>query len=504
MNHYTMSIAKGRGDLRHNNREFRPKNADPQRKDKNITLVKEDLQKVYHELFDESVIKYNDTQKRNDRKIKNYFDKIYRSKKEKPFYEFIIQVGNQNDQPSETKCKAILKEFNDMLIKDYPSLRVFNSVIHMDESTPHLHIDFVPIGDGYKKGMEKRASFKRVLKNLGFSDFREFQNALFFKLELISKQHDIERVSDVAIGAKHIPIQQYREIQRLAEQKINDIDYMSVPRSSIKIYQKLNAVPQEMYEEIVKDNAYRKAQNEALTGENEILRGQLSNLKTEKNVYTYEAVIEDQKDKIESLNDEIDEIRYNFNTMQKSNDSQIEKMYEKNDALQEQIEALEKSSAALKVQIAEKEKTIENLKNQSKDLEKMGQILSENEKLKNDVKKLGKTEQENRNLKTQISGLKSENETLHKEYKELNVQKTAQISNLSNENKKLNRIAKVFIKTLQKLSECEIGDFPKFKSRATAHIPTTAEGLSEEDLCEMEKEWDEERHIYAQRVTRGR
>lgn len=442
MNHYTMSIAKGRGDLRHNNREFRPKNADPSRRDKNIVLVKEDLQKVYHELFDESVIKYNESQKRNDRKIKNYFDKIYRSKKEKPFYEFIIQIGNQNEQPSEKKCETILKEFNQMLIKDYPSLRVFNSVIHMDESTPHLHIDFVPIGDGYKKGMEKRASFKRVLKNLGFSDFREFQNALFFKLELISKQHDIERVSDVAIGAKHIPIQQYREIQRLAEQKINDIDYMSVPRSSIKIYQKLNAVPQEMYEEIVKDNAYRKAQNEALTGENEILRGQLSNLKTEKNVYTYEAVIEDQKDKIESLNDEIEEIRYNFNTMQKSNDSQIEKMYEKNDALQEQIEALEKSSAALKVQISEKEKTIENLKNQSKDLEKMGQILSENEKLKNDIKKLDEkvkkteqkliqnssetrsklvqNEQENRNLKAQISTMKSENETLQNECKELN------------------------------------------------------------------------------------
>lgn len=444
MNHYTMSIAKGRGDLRHNNREFRPKNADPQRKDKNITLVKEDLQKVYHELFDESVIKYNDTQKRNDRKIKNYFDKIYRSKKEKPFYEFIIQVGNQNDQPSETKCKAILKEFNDMLIKDYPSLRVFNSVIHMDESTPHLHIDFVPIGDGYKKGMEKRASFKRVLKNLGFSDFREFQNALFFKLELISKQHDIERVSDVAIGAKHIPIQQYREIQRLAEQKINDIDYMSVPRSSIKIYQKLNAVPQEMYEEIVKDNAYRKAQNEALTGENEILRGQLSNLKTEKNVDIYEAVIEDQKEKIERLNDEIEEIRYNFNVMQKSNDNMLNKAWDENDALQEQIEVLEKGSAALKVQISDKEKTIENLKNQSKQLEKMGQILTENEKLKNDVKKLDekvkkteqklvqnssetrqkldKTEQKNKNLEGQINDLKNQNDTLQNECKELNTE----------------------------------------------------------------------------------
>lgn len=444
MNHFTMSIAKGRGDLRHNNREFRPKNADPSRKNNNIILVKEDLQKVYHELFDESVIKYNDTQKRNDRKIKNYYDKIYRSKKEKPFYEFIIQVGNQNDQPSEKKCETILKEFNDMLIKDYPSLRVFNSVIHMDESTPHLHIDFVPIGDGYKKGMEKRASFKRVLKNLGFSDFREFQNALFFKLEEISKQHNIERVQDVAIGAKHIPIQQYREIQRLAEQKINHIDGMSVPRSSIKIYQKINAVPQEMYEEIVKDNAYRKAQNEALTGENELLRGQLSNLKTEKNVDIYEAVIEDQKEKIERLNDEIEEIRYNFNVMQKSNDNMLNKAWDENDALQEQFKELEKSSAALKVQLSDKEKTIADLKKQSKELEKMGQILTENKNLKNDVKKLDekvkkteqklvqnssetrqklvKTEQENRKLEGQISDLKNQNDALQNECKELNIQ----------------------------------------------------------------------------------
>lgn len=504
MEEHTLSITIGSGDIRHNNRLFKPSNVDHSRTPDNITLVKENIQDAYHRLFDDSVTKYNESQKRNDRKIKNYFDKIYRSKKEKPFYEFIVQVGNQNDQPDQKKCKKILEEFNQMLQKDYPNMKIFNSVIHVDESTPHLHLDFIPIGEGYKKGLEKRVSMQKALQNLGFSNYADFRNELMQKFEEIAKKHEIERKRDVAIGERHLTIQDYRALNRMAEQKIENLDKTSVRRSSIKIYQKLNAVPQEMYEEIVKDNAYRKAQNEALTGENEILRGQLSNLKTEKNVYTYEAVIEDQKDKIESLNDEIEEIRYNFNIMQKSNDSQIEKMYEKNDALQEQIEALEKSSAALKVQISEKEKTIENLKNQSKDLEKMGQILSENEKLKNDVKKLGKTEQENRNLKTQISSLKSENETLHKEYKELNVQKTAQISNLSNENKKLNRIVKVFIKTLQKLSECEIGDFPKFKSRATAHIPTTAEGLSEEDLCEMEKEWDEERHIYAQRVTRGR
>ena len=495
MNHFTMSIAKGRGDLRHNNREFRPKNADHSRKNQNITLVHEDLQKVYHELFDESVIKYNDTQKRNDRKIKNYFDKIYRSKKEKPFYEFIIQVGNQNEQPSETKCEAILKEFNNMLIRDYPSLRVFNSVIHMDESTPHLHIDFVPIGDGYKKGMEKRASFKRVLKNLGFSDFREFQNELFVKLEYIAKKHDIARSSDVAIGARHIPIQEYREIQRLAEQKINDIEHMSVPRSPIKIYQKLNAVPKEMYEEIVKDNAYRKAQNEALTRENELLRGQLSNLKTEKNVDIYEAVIEDQKEKIERLNDEIEEIRYNFNVMQKSNDNMLNKAWDENDALQEQFKELEKSSAALKVQLSDKEKTIADLKKQSKELEKMGQILTENKNLKNDVKKLDekvkkteqklvqnssetrqklvKTEQENRKLEGQISDLKNQNDALQNECKELNIQINEKNANSYRQTR--------FVDAMKKCS----------RTNNTARMAKLANLMANEKYDDLDEELDE-------------
>lgn len=120
-------------------------------------------------------------------------------------------------------------------------------------------------------------------------------------------------------------------------------------------------------------------------------------------------------------------------------------------------------------------------------------------------KRIEKLQNEEKELQNSIQNLKNEySDHDLKAMREENAEKTAQISNLSNENKKLNRIFNVFKKTLQKLSECEIGDFPRFRSRATAHIPTTAEGLSEEDLCEMEKEWDEERHIYAQRVTRGR
>lgn len=120
-------------------------------------------------------------------------------------------------------------------------------------------------------------------------------------------------------------------------------------------------------------------------------------------------------------------------------------------------------------------------------------------------KRIEKLKNEEKELQNSIQNLKKEySEHDLKAMREENAQKTAQIAILSKENKKLNRIFNVFKKTLQKLSECEIGDFPRFRSRATAHIPTTAEGLSEEDLCEMEKEWDEERQVYARRMTRGR
>lgn len=120
-------------------------------------------------------------------------------------------------------------------------------------------------------------------------------------------------------------------------------------------------------------------------------------------------------------------------------------------------------------------------------------------------KRIEKLQNEEKELQNSIQNLKNEySDHDLKAMREENAEKTAQIAILSKENKKLNRIFNVFKKTLQKLSECEIGDFPRFRSRATAHIPTTAEGLSEEDLCEMEKEWDEERQVYARRMTRGR
>lgn len=139
-----------------------------------------------------------------------------------------------------------------------------------------------------------------------------------------------------------------------------------------------------------------------------------------------------------------------------------------------------------------------------------GQRLPNGDFIKSDTvksihKRIDKLLNEEKELQKSIENLKKEySENDLEAIREENTQKTAQISILSNENEKLKRIFNVFTNTLKKLSECEIDDFPRFKRIATSHIPTTAEGLSEEDLCEMEKEWDEERQVYARRMTRER
>lgn len=383
MEEHTLSITIGSGDIRHNNRLFKPSNVDHSRTPDNITLVKENIQDAYHRLFDDSVTKYNESQKRNDRKIKNYFDKIYRSKKEKPFYEFIVQVGNQNDQPDQKKCKKILEEFNQMLQKDYPNMKIFNSVIHVDESTPHLHLDFIPIGEGYKKGLEKRVSMQKALQNLGFSNYADFRNELMQKFEEIAKKHEIERKRDVAIGERHLTIQDYRALNRMAEQKIENLDKTSVRRSSTRVLKKLKLVPNEMYDEIVRDNSYRKAQNSALSSENDALRSQLSKLKTKNNIDTYESVIENQKDQIEDLKDDLKIVQI-----------QCKQANDRNFELDNTIDELRKLS-----------------KNQKKELESQKQITQQlTEVIQNNANSISdaqKTQDENKKLKAEVDRLKN-------------------------------------------------------------------------------------------------
>jgi len=167
----TISMMMGPGSINHNNRKFIADNVDRDRVKDNVVLVNHNLKKVYHELFDEALKKYNDKQKRKDRKIKDYYEHVRQDKQLKQFYEVIVQVGNKDDMACGTEEGDLAKEILLHYVEDFqarnPNLKVFNAVIHMDEATPHLHINFVPFSEGNKRGLEKQVSLKGALKAQG-------------------------------------------------------------------------------------------------------------------------------------------------------------------------------------------------------------------------------------------------------------------------------------------------------------------------------------------------
>ena len=165
----TISIRIGKGSISHNNRKFVAKNVDANRVKDNVVLCNVDIKKTYDELFGAALSEYNAKQKRKDRRIENYLDHIESGKQEKPFYELIFQIGNKDDTPCGSKDAAMAVEYYEDFFKRNPHIRVFNAVIHLDEATPHLHVDFVPFATEQSRGLSTRNSLSKALEQQGFS-----------------------------------------------------------------------------------------------------------------------------------------------------------------------------------------------------------------------------------------------------------------------------------------------------------------------------------------------
>ena len=152
----TISFTTGKGSVNHNSRKFHATNIDPERSHLNIEYFNENIKYVYHELFDEALARYNEKQTRNDRRIDDYYEKILSGKQEKPFYEIIVQIGDKDNMGAKTEdgqlAGKILDEYMKGFQKRNPTLKVFSAHLHMDEATPHLHIDFIPYVTGSKGG----------------------------------------------------------------------------------------------------------------------------------------------------------------------------------------------------------------------------------------------------------------------------------------------------------------------------------------------------------------
>ena len=217
----------GHGSVNHNSRKFHAKNTDPERSHLNVTYCQENIKAVYHELFDEALERYNAKQTRVDRRIENYYEKIRSGKQEKPFHEIILQVGNKDDMSADSDegrlAATVLDEYMRAFQERNPNLRVFSAHLHMDEATPHLHIDFVPFTTGSKRGLDTRVSLKQALAAQGFkggtrgdTEWSQWVRSEKEQLSAVMERHGIEW-EDKGTHDKHLSVLDYKKEQRAKE-----------------------------------------------------------------------------------------------------------------------------------------------------------------------------------------------------------------------------------------------------------------------------------------------
>lgn len=241
----TISFVKGKGSVAHNNRDFIAANVDKNRTDWNVTYMCQPLREAYDECFGAALKEYNDKQKRNDRKKDDYMNEIKNSKNgEKLFYENVVQIGkmtdtgvlDENGELSESAKLAmeVLDEYARTFQERNPNLYVFNSVLHMDEATPHLHIDYIPVAHGYKKGMSTRNSLTKAYQEMGIesavskkdNETVHWQIKERAYLEELCHEKGIE-IETIGIDRDNYTLPEYKAAMKAIEDKEAEIEILN-------------------------------------------------------------------------------------------------------------------------------------------------------------------------------------------------------------------------------------------------------------------------------------
>ena len=228
----TISAMVGKGSVNHNSRKFKAENVDGSRTHLNIDYCNENIKKVYHELLDEALKRYNEKQTRADRRIENYYEKIRNSKQEKPFHELILQIGDKENMSAESENGTLAREVLDEYYRGFqernPQLKVFSAHLHMDEATPHLHIDFVPFTTGSKRGLDTRVSLKQALAAQGFkggtrgdTEWNQWVSAEKSALAFVMERRGIEW-EHKGTHEKHLSVLDYKKQEREKEIAVLD------------------------------------------------------------------------------------------------------------------------------------------------------------------------------------------------------------------------------------------------------------------------------------------
>ena len=228
----SISAEVGKGSVNHNSRKFKAENVDGSRTHLNIDYCNERIQTVYHRLFDDALKRYNEKQTRADRRIPNYYDKIRSGNQEKPFHEIILQIGNKEDMSATGEyaelARTVLDEYYQGFQERNPNLRVFSAHLHMDEATPHIHIDFVPFTTESTRGLDTRVSLKKALAAQGFkggtrgaTEWAQWVQSEKEQLAAVMDRYDIQW-EQKGTHDKHLSVLDYKKQEREKEIAVLD------------------------------------------------------------------------------------------------------------------------------------------------------------------------------------------------------------------------------------------------------------------------------------------
>lgn len=223
----SISVMVVKGSVNHNSRVFNAKNTNPEITHLNKEYMNTNIQEVYHDLFDDALERYNAKQTRSDRKIDDYYEKICSSKQEKPFHEIIVQIGNRDNMKSDSENGELPEKMLDEYMQSFqqrnPNLRVFSAHLHMDEATPHLHIDFVPFTIGSKRGLDTRVSLKQGFVGNGKSEteWAVWVQSEKEQLATIMERHGIEW-EHLDTHEKHLSVLDYEK--KMRSQEVNELE----------------------------------------------------------------------------------------------------------------------------------------------------------------------------------------------------------------------------------------------------------------------------------------
>ena len=229
----TISHARGRGQMNHNNRVHKSfgDNVDKSRIKDNVTYIKEDLMVAYEKCYGQAQRDFDSKQKRDDRKIVDYYTHLFgevpktsiatASKGQQSYYEIVIGVEDMFTCPVGSEQGALASKVLDEYMQDFqgrnPNFYVFNAVKHMDEKTPHIHLNYIPVAEYYKRGMEVQNGHAKALEQMGFGNaknsidnWRKSERAV---LRELCHNHGIELAEETKGRGKTLTPNEYKIIR---------------------------------------------------------------------------------------------------------------------------------------------------------------------------------------------------------------------------------------------------------------------------------------------------